>query len=80
MIRATVMIAALLFAVPAHAIGLRWSGGLAEYGDAAPGIVGTDKRHLWHGPRGSPSMPQEFLPVDTMVQAVPHWVAVLDFG
>jgi hypothetical protein len=39
----------------------------------ANGISGT-------GPRKSPSMLRRFLPVETIVQAVPDQVTVLDFG
>jgi hypothetical protein len=53
------MIAALLFAAPRTPFAGGDQEGLAAYGDAVPGIMSTGKRHFWHGPQGSPSMPQE---------------------
>jgi hypothetical protein len=38
------------------------------------------KRYFWHGISKSPSMLRRLPPVETMVQAVPDQVAVLDFG
>jgi hypothetical protein len=47
---------------------------------SAPGVVGMGKRYFSHGISKRPSMLRRFLPVETMVQAVPDQVAVLDFG
>ena len=69
MIRAVLMVAALRFPCTPFAAGDQEI--LAKYGEGP-----------WSpGPIKSPAMRQAgFLPVETMVQAVPDQVAVLDFG
>ena len=67
MIHANVILAALLFPRAHHSL-LADEGSQStatrpcafeRRGDMAPRIVGMGKRLFWHGPRESPSMPQE---------------------
>ena len=75
------MVAALLFAVPAHAISC-WvvRKAVVQYGEAAVESWARSKGISTRTSRRPGDASERFLPVETMVQAVPDQAVVLDFA
>ena len=91
MIRVALMIAGLPFVVPRTLFAGGGQEGLAEYGNAAMRLREAPGHDAWScghkqtvflagGTSKKPRQCSGVLPVETMVQAVPDQVAVLDFG